>query len=83
MYIVPPICLSLTHSQQRSPEGVVKDKRIAVSAIFVICSRWRQCHHGMNAITETISLFITDLVAYSLAPGGEPSLWLADCILYL
>jgi hypothetical protein len=26
----------------------------------------------MNAITETISLFITDLVAYSLAPGGDP-----------
>jgi hypothetical protein len=70
MYIVPPICLSLTHSQHRSPERVVKDKRIAVSAIFVICSRW-QCHHGMNAITKTISLFIADLVAYSLAPGGR------------
>jgi hypothetical protein len=59
----------------------VKDKRIAVSSIFVICSRWRQCHHGMSAITETISLFITYLVAYSLAPGGEPVV-VEDCILY-
>ncbi len=82
MYIVAAD-LSVPHTQSTkiAREGAVKDK--LDRCLSDLCSRWQQCHHGMNAITETISLFITDLVAYSLAPGGE-SLWLwrtVSCIL--
>ncbi len=74
------VCPSPTVNTDRP----MKDKRIAVSAIFVICSRWQQCHHGMNAITETISLFISLTYLLIHLHQGE-SLWLwrtVSCILW-